>query len=94
MLMVVGMILISSVLDINNGLIIIALNINSTSSPQTITFPISLTNYVVPVLGAYYSSSVNDMNTVKSGSLTYTSLQIIWAANNLNVDGSLIVIGI
>lgn len=82
------------VLAFNNGLIIIALNINSTSSPQTITFPISLTNYVVPVLGAYYSSSVNDMNTVKNGSLTYTSLQIIWAANNLNVDGSLIVIGI
>lgn len=81
-------------MEFNNGLIIIALNINSTSSPQTITFPISLTNYVVPVLGAYYSSSVNDMNTVKNGSLTYTSLQIIWAANNLNVDGSLIVIGI
>ena len=78
----------------SNGLIIVALNIDSTSSPQTITFPISFKNYVVPVLGAYYSNFVNDMNTVKNGSLTYTSLQIIWATNNLNVDGSLIVIGI
>ena len=80
-------------MDFSNGLIIVALNIDSTSSPQTITFPISFKNYVVPVFGAYYSSSVNDMNTVKTGSLTYTSLQIIWAANNLNVDGSLIAIG-
>lgn len=82
------------VLEFNNGLIIIALNIDSTSSPQTITFPISFTKYVVPVLGAYFSNSVNDMNTVKTGSLTYTSLQIFWASNNLNVNGSLIVIGI
>ena len=70
------------------------MNIDSAVQPQTITFPVAFSKKVVPVLGCYFSSYVNDMVAVISGSLTFTQLKISWPSNNLNVDGSLIIIGI